>query len=780
MEQKGFFINKDFQPAILAVVFKKNWLWIPLALLFFVLAGMIYLRYTKPIYESSAVIQLGSKDQGKEVLGLENLNAKKGLSEATELMRSEFLFNKALNSLNMNISYFSQGKFLTEERYLDSTFIVTPLLLKDSALCQVPIYISASNGEYHLEYAFKGATHKLTFDANSILENNHFKLTIKFIDETSFKREAKENLSYFVFNNPKQLTERLIPNLSVVPLNHEAKTIHISYRSNNAAMSKDITEAVFESFFEYGEELEKQSTLKQFIDKQLDSIDRRLDVLKDSIQQFQRQSNIHNPDLKVTNLTQQISELSSQIFTTEMELETLRNLEQKISTNPNRLEIYQLIPELIGTSFESSLYNQLEDLYQLLEKREDLAFSMTKESAEYKNISNKIQQRISSIRQSISALKERTHTKIILLNNKMMQLKTEMHETSEKTMELAQLKNMYALDEKYFLLLMDKSSEHSISNAGFDSKNLVLKSPAISSIPVSPNEIIIYATAIFLGLFLSLGIIALKYLTHNEINSLDDLKMLLSDVSILGTIPKNKTKSEFSRLLVAEHPKSMLAEAFRGIRSNLNFINPDARVFAVSSSISGEGKTFFCLNLAGILAMTGKKTILIDLDLRKPKVHHGFDTNNGMGMSTILSSQTPILDCIQKSTLENLDFISAGPIPPNPSELILSSKMEETLEELKTMYDIIIIDNPPVGLVSDSIGLLSIADCPIYVFKANYSKRSFAYRVKELIEVQKIKGLSIILNAVNLKRNGYGYGYGYGNYYEETSKKTLWQKLLKR
>lgn len=267
---------------------------------------------------------------------------------------------------------------------------------------------------------------------------------------------------------------------------------------------------------------------------------------------------------------------------------------------------------------------------------------------------------------------------------------------------------------------------------------------------------------------------------HNEINSLNDLKALLGEVSMLGSVPIHKQKSEFSKLVVAENPKSMLAEAFRGIRSNLNFIKPDARIYAVSSSISGEGKTFVCLNLAGILAMTGKKTILIDLDLRKPKVHHGFETNNNLGMSTILSAQTTISDCIQKSSLENLDFISAGPIPPNPSELILSSKMEETLEELKTMYEIIIIDNPPVGLVSDGIGLLSIADCPIYVFKANYSKRSFTHRVKELIEVQKIKGLSIILNAVDTKRNGYGYGYGYGNYYEETSKKTWWQKLLKR
>ncbi len=782
MEQKGIFINKDFQPAILSAVFRKNWLWIPFAILFFTLSGMIYLRYTKPIYESNAVIQIGSKDQGKDVLGLENLNTKKGLSEAVELMRSEFLFNKTIRSLNMNISYFSQGKFLTEERYLSSSFIVTPFQLKDSSLCQIPIYISESGNTYKLSYTIDGNQFNVPFKTDSLIENNHFKITIKIANPISFESESKENLIYFVFNNPDKLTERLISNLSVTPLNPEAKTIQISFRSNNAAMSKDITESVYRTFFNYDEELEKQSSLNAllFIHEQLDSLDRRLRNSKDSIQQFQRASNIPNPEQAETSLIEQISTISNEIFNSELELETLRNLEFKISTSPNRLEIYQLIPELIGTSFESSLYNQIEELHKLLEKREDLAFSMTQESNAYKNLSNKIQQRISTIRHSISALKERIQSRIIVLKQKLRELDNEILEIPEKRMELSRLKNIQELDEKYFLLLMDKRSEYSISNAGFASKNIVLKASGVSSTPVSPNSKLIYGAAIFLGLFLSLGIIILKYLMHNEVNSLSDLKTLLGEVSVLGSVPIHKQKSEFSKLVVAENPKSMLAEAFRGIRSNLNFIKPDARIYAVSSSISGEGKTFVCLNLAGILAMTGKKTILIDLDLRKPKVHHGFETNNNLGMSTILSSQTTIPDCIQKSSLENLDFISAGPIPPNPSELILSTKMEETLEELKTMYDIIIIDNPPVGLVSDGIGLLSIADCPIYVFKANYSKRSFAHRVKELIEVQKIKGLSIILNAVDIKRNGYGYGYGYGNYYEEPSKKTWWQKLLKR
>ena len=780
MEQKGIFVNKDFQPTILYAVFRKNWLWIPLSIGFFFFISIIYLRYTKPVYESVAIIQIGSKDQGKDVLGLENFNTKKGLSEAIELMRSEFLFRKAIRSLNMNISYFHKGQFLTEERYLQSTFIVTPYILKDSSLCEVPLFIKTAEKGYTINYEYNGKNIQLPFVSDSIIENRHFKIVIKILDENVFGEENKENSSYFTFNNLDALSKRLISNLSVSPLNPEAKTIQISYRSNNACLSRNISNAVYTTFFDYDDELEKQSSqnILNFIDEQLDSLENELKSSKESIQLFQRISNIQNPDKLESNLNERITELSSEVFNLELELQTLRHVEQKISANPNRLEIYQLIPELIGTSFESSLYQQIEELHRLLERREDLAFSMTQESAEYRNVSTKIQQRIHSIRQSISALKERIHSKIVVLNQKMRQFDAEAYLIPEKRMELARLQNIQDLNEKYYLLLMDKRSVYSISNAGFASKNIVLKTAESSVIPVFPNKKIIYGVAIFFGIFISFGIILIKYLMHNEINSLEDLKSILANVSILGTVPIHKVKSDYSKLVVAENPKSMLAEAFRGIRSNLNFIKPNARVYAVSSSISGEGKTFVCLNLAGILAMTGKKVVLIDLDLRKPKVHIGLEATNNIGMSTILSLQNTVAECIKKSNLANLDFIPAGPIPPNPSELILSDKMEVTLAELKELYDIIVIDNPPVGLVSDGIDLLSRADCPIYIFKANYSKRSFAHRVKELVEIQQIKGLGVILNALDHKRSGYGYGYG--NYYEDETQLKWWQKIFKR
>ena len=168
-------------------------------------------------------------------------------------------------------------------------------------------------------------------------------------------------------------------------------------------------------------------------------------------------------------------------------------------------------------------------------------------------------------------------------------------------------------------------------------------------------------------------------------------------------VPLLKTKPEVSQLVVDKSPKSMVTESFRALRTNLQFINNEksSKIIAISSTISGEGKTFLAINLAGIIAFTGKKVVIIDLDMRKPKIHIGFGVKNDKGMSEILVGKNVISECIKNSPLKNLDFITAGTLPPNPSELIVSNEFESTINKLKKNYDLIVIDNPPVGLVTD-------------------------------------------------------------------------------
>ena len=272
-------------------------------------------------------------------------------------------------------------------------------------------------------------------------------------------------------------------------------------------------------------------------------------------------------------------------------------------------------------------------------------------------------------------------------------------------------------------MLFRSKIEFQLNNAGYASENRLLSLPELANEPISPNRKRTYFMVGAIGVFLGLAWLLWYYLTYNEITSLSDLKNLLPEnATILGSIPLHKTKMKHSQIVINEAPKSRLSESFRNVKSNLNFINKDASLIAVSSSISGEGKTFVILNLASSFAFSGKRCIVLDLDLRKPKVHLGFDIDNSNGMSQLLSGLTTLDKAIRKSKISNLDFITAGPIPPNPSDLIQSEEMDQIIVELRKQYDIIFIDNPPVGIVTDGLNMLAKADIPIYVFKAKIGR----------------------------------------------------------
>jgi tyrosine-protein kinase Etk/Wzc len=780
LEKVGFIVNKDFKPNILMLVLKRNWYFVPVLMLVFIFGAYLYLRYTPSEYESRSIIQLGDKDQGQEILDIKSFSEKKDLSTTIELLRSQFLFERTIRSMNFYISYFTKGSVLTEEKYLQSNFSIIPYVLHDSSLCDKPIFLTSKGGEYYLEYE-TNAKNKTSLKVNpeGLTKNMDFEISINILNEESLQIELDNNSVYFTFNNQSRLASRLRKDLTITALNPSAKTVEIAFRSRNAAMSKDIVKNHVVQFFEYDRELENQSSqnVLSFIDSQLDSVNKSLRTSQDSIVRFQYKTNSPDIDGSSQRLNEQINQLNEEIFRLEVDLQLLQQLESKINANPNRLEIYKILPDLLGSSYQSTLYAQVSDLVSLLERKESLSYSVTPESSEYKNNQQRIQQRVAGILQSVVTVKERLAQTILILKKKLNETNSSFLSIPEQSMEFSRLASIKDLNEKYFMLLMDKKSSYAISTAGYTSKNVVLQEASLAVQPIYPMGKLIYIIALAIGLFFSIGILALKYVTHDEINTESDIEDIIPNVSFLGNIPLTKNPNPFSQLVVHERPKSAITEAFRGIRSNLNFINPDARIYAVSSSISGEGKTFICLNFAGIKAMAGKKTILLDLDLRKPKIHIGLNSSNDKGMSTLLSRQHTLEDCIQKSPIENLDFIPAGPNPPNPSELILSENMDNTIEKLKEFYDIIVIDNPPIGIVTDGMKIFSKADCSIYVFKAGYSKQTFAYRVRSLYESKKIKSLNVLLNG-SRTLGAYAYGYGYGGYYEDDQKNPWYSKLL--
>ena len=591
---------------------------------------------------------------------------------------------------------------------------------------------------------------------------------------------------YFVFNDYSVLTSNLHSSLNVYALNEDARTIEVSFASNNPKLATDVVQSLINTFFEF--DLEKKSescaSILDYINNGLDTASVRLEDSKSKMLNFKDSAKINNPELFTQNVMNRINELQGQLMTIDYDYALMSDITKTVESN-DRIEIYNIIPAVAGTPYEDMLMSELEELHDLLVKKEDATYMMTEKSDQYKKIIQSVESQNKNIINTVSKLSDQLNYKRKNLQAKILSLHSQLYDVPAVEMELSGLNQMLMINEKYYTLLIESKTQYEISKAGYTMDNMVLQAPT-DAVLISPNRTLTLIGALVMAVLLGFIYLLVRYITFNDIHNPDELKKLLpAYIGFLGMLPKVVTDNKNSQLVVHLQPKSALAESYRHIRSNLQCVLDDTKpnVIAVSSSISGEGKTFVALNLAGIFAMMGKKVLVIDLDLRKPKIHHGFNVPNSVGMSTVLADKTDWKTCINKSELEGLDFITAGPIPPNPSELILGGRLEKVVAEFKTTYDLIVIDNPPVGIVSDGIGVLNRADCPIYVLRANYSKRMFVHRVVDLIETKKIPKLFVLLNSVDSTKTGYGYAYGYsyGEYYtDENFGRKPWYKFWKK
>ena len=771
IQEKKLVINKEFNPIIAGIVLQRNWKSPILLVIFFCSLAFIYLRYTKPVYQSNAVLQIVEEDKVSQVLGeVTTAVQETNINQEVEFLRSDFLLDQTIKKLNISTNLYSEGKLLTKDLYHSTRFKLVPIALKDSSLCNKRVDIEYSDGKIQLKYEKAGIQKIVSGYPNKAIKNADFELIVETPNLSELQEAATENKLYFVFNRRSDLLNQLKKNLIVMAMDMNAKTIQITYDDQNPILCRDIVVKLLESYFEYQEGAKKTNSNKtiDFINQQLDSLSNVVKKSKSNLSDYQKREKIPDPVGLEEELSTKMSDLSEKVLLIDEELTTLYMVADKIKIDPNRVELYKMIPEMIGKrSFEGSLLRQIEDLNKLLEQKEDLLKDLTIDNNQIKNVNSKVQIRISSIKKSMKVIEDRLLSDKQLLVNKINEIETNYYNLPEKAMEYDRLKYMEELNNRYFELFTEKKVQYELSNAGYSSTNRVLTPPVFPNSPLSPNKKLIYATAIIFGIFCGIGLLVWRYLTYNDIINAKDLEKLLPPkANFIGAVPLYKKKMKYSQVVVTESSKSRVAESIRSIRANMSFIKKDAKVIAVSSSISGEGKTFVILNLAGLIAASGKKTVVIDLDLRKPKVHFGFNAENIDGMSSVISGMTSIDSVIRNSQIGNLDFITAGPIPPNPSELIQSDEFKLILENLKDKYDVVMIDNPPVGIVSDGIEILANADIPLYVFKANYSKRVFVQRVEELFKVQKLQSLNIILNGVETGRSFYGYGYGYGYGYD--------------
>jgi tyrosine-protein kinase Etk/Wzc len=788
----------EFELGLFLFIARKSLIWI---FLFFVIAfvgAKIYLRYTPPVYASASVIQVQTSNQANKLLNVENLYGAEntnGLAEAVELLRSKVFLKRVLSKLPLAISYFTEGTLLNNELYTSSPFNVE-VKYKDNSILGTKIYVAVNSSVNGLvNFSKDGKNYSENYTVGKWLHFPQFDLKILINNYSAIQRQqntVKENAYYFTINDTNSLVNNYFSFLEVKLLNEEAKTISISLKDLNPQKATDIVTSMTEEYtsFDIERKGESSKSVIEFIDQQLDVVYEQLKASENSIQLFKKDNKLTvDSDVKNTN-TIRLNGLQDKIIVLELEENVLNKIENDINKSKS-IDSYSLLAMLAGTEIEKNISDVISELHRLLIQKEEMLYQVTPSSEAIKAIDFQIDIQKKLLKESIKSVRVNQKLRKQELQKKADQF-AETFKLPANEIEYSRLQRLFSIHEKYYTLLLEKKTEFSISKAGFVSQNIILEKADSSQSPVSPNRKITYISYLLVAFLLSLFLILFRYLSHNEINSLNEItKYTNASISILGIIPKCKQDIPVSQLLVDKSPKSLIAEAFRSVRTNLQFISnsPGPKIIALTSTISGEGKTFVAINLAGIIAFSGKKVVILDLDMRKPKIHIGFNAGNSKGMSTLLIGKGEVEDAIQHSNLENLDFITAGPIPPNPSELIISDKMDEILAQLKTLYDIIIIDNPPVGLVSDGISMIQKADYPIYIFRAEYSKRNFIQNVDRLFNEVNIKKLSVILNGVDIERKsygynyGYGYGYGYGHgygYYDEGTKSSTKKSFFKK
>ena len=780
-------------------ILRKSLIWVLFIIILCFTLAYLYIRYTKPVYESQASLKLTVKNE-KSLQGLEGIIGPrqnediKNLAGELEFIRSEIIYREIINSLGLQVSYNAQGNILDNELYDNPPFKVEGTI-KSVNFFDLRFYVRfISDTQFSLTYEQNDEEITKTYNFGQKITTPNFEFVVK--PQQQFLKENKNNTFFFVFNSHREIVNYLNSNLKVGIANADAKIIRIAFTDYNLNKAQDII-ATIDTIYKIKSVEEKNKSNRQqidFLNNQLGQYEDSLLKYESQIQSFYLENKTKNIDDKLEKSIEEIEKYLTAKQSLAKKLALFRQIEGVLHENG---DLKDVIPRLSMIENEQ-VTTFVNKVLTISEEKEKLKLSEKEPTFKNQKINLELSSVKSSLLDILSANRKLLTEQLIEINTKLIDVENSLYGLPSKGREFNRINRLYTQYETYYTNLLNKRTEIRIAEAGVVPDIITLSPASLPVVPIAPIKFQIYAVSAVIGILLSLGLILLRYLLHNTITGQSELEKLLP-VPLLGVLPEyNNEKMKVSRIVVKQNPKSSINEALRSIRTNLEFMLPSGRglydqnsstVFSVTSTISGEGKTFVATNLGGIIALSDVKVVILDFDMRKPKLHLAFGATNDQGVSSILIGKKTVEECIQKTEINSLDFISSGPTPPNPSELIMREDFDLMLKKLKTLYNIVIIDTPPVGLVTDGILIMKKVDLPIYIFRANYSKKFFGKNIKRLVNANNFTHLAVILNSVKRTSGMYG-GYGgygayggyggyYGGGYYEDPPDTLWRKIKK-
>ena len=735
----------------------RHWYWFAIIFPLFIAVAFFYLYTAQPKYQATAMLMIRDEKTGNiseeaifNELGI--TSGIKNLENEAMVIRSTSILKEVVRMLGLQYNYTSINGLKRKVLYKNSPVQVVnwePAYEYAGLTGEMSL---EPDGKYRLELD-EGGTFKGEFGRK--LETPFGKLTLSYLG----KQDIDGSIEIQIVDE-ESMAWSLIERMEIEILGEKSSTLQLLIKDLSNQRAKDIlnaTMAVYNQKTVNDKNRVFQGTI-DLINERVHLINKELSAAEQDVESYKSQFNVVELSAEGSLLMNEIATYDKDISETHVQLEILRTIESFLANDKN----FEFVPTNL-TLQNLTISQQITQFNELLAERERKRASMGLAHPELKLIERQIQNLRGTIVENIQSIKRDLQITANSFENQKQNLRGRMSKLPRRERELIEIERVKNIKENLFLYLLQKREESTIRQEATASTGEIVEPAAANPNPVSPKPAQIWLIAIFLGLAIPAGIAIVLESLNNKIVTQEDVEELTA-VPVAGVLAQHKTTE---KVVVKQESRSVLAEMFRLLRANLAYIMPDKdmKVLLVTSSFSGEGKSFISLNLAMTLALTNRRVMIVELDLRKPKQQAYLEISDAENLPGVVdylvNSELALTKIVKNSGLHhNLDFIPSGPKPPNPSELTLSPRLRELLQKIKAEYDFVILDAPPVGLVADALQMKDLAEATMYVVRSGVTLKPQMKIIQNIAEKEKLPRPFIVLNGV--KANGIG-SYAYGD-----------------
>lgn len=765
-------------------LFISNWYWFVAAL--FIALSIAYgiNRWSEEVYTVSSTLLI--KDDQNSALtnifpGSDGFKSQQNLNNEIGILKSFNLNSRVMKELpEFWVVYTSVGKRgIAEQRSYRSTpfVVVFDSLEKQSIGVRVDIKILSDN-KYRLSIdGNRNFEKELSFGERFNEQGFDFIIRLRNSRAFNFNPETS-NKYYFHFSNPASLANQYRGKLSVSPIEEEASLVTLTTTGYVPEQEIDYLNTLMRVYLEFGLEYKNQTAAQTitFIEDQLGTISDSLQIAEGDLESFRLVNQLIDISREGAVIQGKLEQIDAERTRLSMQKNYYEYLRHYVESRNESTDI--IAPSVMGIT-DQLLIRLVDELAGLQKQKRQLSLNLYESAEPLKIIETGITNARRALGENIQNGIQNIESSISDADKRLQGIEKEIRRLPSTERQMINIQRKFDINNTVYTFLLEKRAEAGIARASNVPDNRIIDhAGSFSTSRIAPKERKNLMMALMLGLlFPVIGIVLIDYLNNKVIDKNDIEKR--TSAPVLGYISHNSLTSEMP---VVENPGSTLSESFRSVRTSLKYFlkEKECPVISVSSTITNEGKTFVSANLAAILAMSDKKVLLIDLDLRKPRIHKIFGVSNENGISNYLIGEAKVDDIIKTTEYDNLWYAPAGPVPPNPAELIDSEAMAGFIEKAKKKFDFIIIDTPPVAIVTDALLISSFTDFYLFVVRQRYTSKNTLELIEELHKNKNIKSLGIVVNDISMSgyygyglRYGYsmGYGYNYGyNYYNQYGK----------